>query len=321
VDDGDVDVAERESSPGGPRPTEGSKGSSSSSTATTTTTTTGSSSSSSSSGVEGGGLRRADGFNADSVLGRWPTVGSILEPMLELNTVEGDAAWEALSLTQRQWSRVCEYEEKNQLKDKSLWRRMVNVNGAARTIIGSYRQGYLRQSQFVWPPDSSGSGSIGSSGSGSGSGIDGGGSGRDGGCSSSICSDGGSAAAVNEAQQVPAVEASAALPAKAAATALASTAAPAQTPTPTPALAPTSAPAPASAPTAPLRPRFFSPRECCRMQGFPESFIIPAACEGGGRDKGSLRLYHMIGNAVCPPVVQSIAVEMLKAGLLAKEDR
>ena len=75
--------------------------------------------------------------NTPSVVVR-PTVGHILEPMLELQTAEGDAAWEKLALSQRQWDAVCSHEAKNR-QIKSLWRRMVNVEGAARTLIGSYR--------------------------------------------------------------------------------------------------------------------------------------------------------------------------------------
>lgn len=50
-------------------------------------------------------------------------------------------------------------------------------------------------------------------------------------------------------------------------------------------------------------PRFLTPRECCRLMGFPESFTVPEAdCSEhmlGG-------FYRQIGNAVCPPVIRSI---------------
>lgn len=54
-------------------------------------------------------------------------------------------------------------------------------------------------------------------------------------------------------------------------------------------------------------PRFLTPRECCRIQGFPESFEIPLA------NLAQLgRFYVQIGNAVCPPVIQSIGEQMLE---------
>ena len=58
-----------------------------------------------------------------------------------------------------------------------------------------------------------------------------------------------------------------------------------------------------------LLPRFFTPRECCRLQGFPDSFQ-PTGC------RNELRFYHMIGNAVCVPVVREIARCVLRTGIL-----
>lgn len=50
-------------------------------------------------------------------------------------------------------------------------------------------------------------------------------------------------------------------------------------------------------------PRFLTERECARLMGFPESYkFIP---------KG-FRSYHYIGNAVCPPVIEAIGIEILK---------
>jgi hypothetical protein len=42
-------------------------------------------------------------------------------------------------------------------------------------------------------------------------------------------------------------------------------------------------------------PRFFTPREVARLQGFPESFVLDGL---DGVDQG--RLYHQLGNAVSP---------------------
>ncbi|KAK3272583.1 hypothetical protein CYMTET_19134 [Cymbomonas tetramitiformis] len=47
------------------------------------------------------------------------------------------------------------------------------------------------------------------------------------------------------------------------------------------------------------RPRFFTPRECARLMGFPENFVI-------GRSANKNHAYHQLGNAVCPPVIAAI---------------
>ena len=47
------------------------------------------------------------------------------------------------------------------------------------------------------------------------------------------------------------------------------------------------------------RPRFFTPREVARLQGFPESFVLE------GLDQG--RLYHQLGNAVRLPASPSFS--------------
>ena len=54
------------------------------------------------------------------------------------------------------------------------------------------------------------------------------------------------------------------------------------------------------------RPRFFTPREAARLQGFPEDFVL-----AGVRNHN--RWYAQCGNAVSPPVVQEIAREILKS--------
>ncbi|MGE9876435.1 DNA cytosine methyltransferase [Hornefia butyriciproducens] len=45
--------------------------------------------------------------------------------------------------------------------------------------------------------------------------------------------------------------------------------------------------------------RLMTPRECARLQGFPESYILPAENEK--------QVYKQIGNSVCVPVVERIA--------------
>ena len=53
--------------------------------------------------------------------------------------------------------------------------------------------------------------------------------------------------------------------------------------------------------------RFYSPRECARLQGFPDSFqIVPVGSPPN-------TAYRLLGNAVCPPIVTKIAESMLAA--------
>ncbi|ORY29878.1 S-adenosyl-L-methionine-dependent methyltransferase [Rhizoclosmatium globosum] len=52
--------------------------------------------------------------------------------------------------------------------------------------------------------------------------------------------------------------------------------------------------------------RFYSPRECARIMGFPESYRLDHV-----KNEGTL--YHQLGNAVCPPVVEAIARRVIEA--------
>lgn len=56
-------------------------------------------------------------------------------------------------------------------------------------------------------------------------------------------------------------------------------------------------------------PRFFTERECCRLQGFDDSFRL-------GDHGQTHRFYHCIGNAVCPPVIREIGKAALRALLV-----
>ena len=51
-----------------------------------------------------------------------------------------------------------------------------------------------------------------------------------------------------------------------------------------------------------LLPRKLTPRECARLQGFPEEFIIPVS---------DTRAYKQFGNSVAVPVIRAIAKNML----------
>ena len=50
-------------------------------------------------------------------------------------------------------------------------------------------------------------------------------------------------------------------------------------------------------------PRKLTPRECARIQGFPEEFNISAVSDN--------QLYRQFGNSVAVPVIEAIAKKML----------
>ncbi|CAD7971603.1 unnamed protein product [Amoebophrya sp. A120] len=52
-------------------------------------------------------------------------------------------------------------------------------------------------------------------------------------------------------------------------------------------------------------PRFFTLRECARLQGFPETFCVE-------NQRNANRFYYQCGNAVCPPLVAKIARNVLE---------
>ena len=65
------------------------------------------------------------------------------------------------------------------------------------------------------------------------------------------------------------------------------------------------------------RPRFFTPRECARLQGFPESFkIVPSEHTHPNGPHAAL-----FGNAVSPPVIAVVAGAMLDCLATAKARR
>ena len=57
--------------------------------------------------------------------------------------------------------------------------------------------------------------------------------------------------------------------------------------------------------------RLLTPRECARLQGFPEVYIFP--------NKYEKQIYKQIGNSVAVPVVERIAKNIIKA--LKKNDQ
>ena len=52
-------------------------------------------------------------------------------------------------------------------------------------------------------------------------------------------------------------------------------------------------------------PRKLTPRECARLQGFPEDFIVNAVSDA--------QAYKQFGNSVSVPVIRAVAKEILNA--------
>jgi DNA (cytosine-5)-methyltransferase 1 len=52
-------------------------------------------------------------------------------------------------------------------------------------------------------------------------------------------------------------------------------------------------------------PRKLTPRECARLQGFPENFIVDAVSDA--------QAYKQFGNSVCVVVIRAIAIQMINA--------
>ncbi|KAL7519545.1 hypothetical protein ACHAWX_004301 [Stephanocyclus meneghinianus] len=71
-------------------------------------------------------------------------------------------------------------------------------------------------------------------------------------------------------------------------------------------------------------PRFFTPRECCRLQGFPEQFILPfdhninSAVDNKQRREFVSCFYRQIGNSVSPPCVIAVAEDVVNIFLTGR---
>lgn len=61
-----------------------------------------------------------------------------------------------------------------------------------------------------------------------------------------------------------------------------------------------------------LNPRRLTPRECARLQGFPDNFIIPVSDNQG---------YRQFGNSVTVPLIQAVGKELVKSILAYNESR
>lgn len=53
------------------------------------------------------------------------------------------------------------------------------------------------------------------------------------------------------------------------------------------------------------RPRKITPRECARLQGFPENYIVDAVSDA--------QSYKQFGNSVCVPVIRAVANQIIAA--------
>lgn len=49
-------------------------------------------------------------------------------------------------------------------------------------------------------------------------------------------------------------------------------------------------------------PRMLTPRECARLQGYPEDFIVNAV--------SNVQIYKQFGNSVCINVIKAVAAQM-----------
>lgn len=60
-------------------------------------------------------------------------------------------------------------------------------------------------------------------------------------------------------------------------------------------------------------PRKLTPRECARLQGFPENFVVDAVSQG--------QIYKQFGNSVCVSVIRAVAQSMTQAMQQAEQLR
>lgn len=58
-------------------------------------------------------------------------------------------------------------------------------------------------------------------------------------------------------------------------------------------------------------PRKLTPRECARLQGFPEEFIVDAVSQG--------QIYKQFGNSVCMKVIRAVAKQLIKVIEVAEQ--
>ena len=71
--------------------------------------------------------------------------------------------------------------------------------------------------------------------------------------------------------------------------------------------------------SSPHPPRRFSVRECARIMGFPNEFKFVDAKEAQGEMAYRKQCFRMLGNAVCPPLIASLAGSVLDAAVVAND--
>mmetsp|Transcript_10487 Transcript_10487/g.16005 ORF Transcript_10487/g.16005 Transcript_10487/m.16005 type:complete len:573 (+) Transcript_10487:62-1780(+) len=78
------------------------------------------------------------------------------------------------------------------------------------------------------------------------------------------------------------------------------------------------------------RPRFLTPRECCRIMGFPDTYRIVVPNNNDNNNEQQRKgiqvhkeghFYHGIGNAVTPPVVSQVGAELWRCVCEATKKR
>ena len=57
-------------------------------------------------------------------------------------------------------------------------------------------------------------------------------------------------------------------------------------------------------------PRKLTPRECARIQGFPDEYVVSAVSD--------VQIYKQFGNSVSVPVIREIAEKMIKILIIKK---
>jgi DNA (cytosine-5)-methyltransferase 1 len=57
----------------------------------------------------------------------------------------------------------------------------------------------------------------------------------------------------------------------------------------------------------PGNPRRLTPRECARLMGFPNGFVIPSLVKGVSRGVSDTQAYRQFGNSVVVPAIKAVA--------------
>jgi DNA-cytosine methyltransferase len=232
-----------------------------------------------------------------------PEVDKFCPDDADARAVRLQARLNAHALTARQWAKIIERNrarskakvERGDRSASGSW-RIVDVDGAARTLSAHYRKGYLLHSEFVRRPAA---GAVENKGNESKT-----------------------AGANRVARDELPLETWAALKARIGASMTLRFES--MTDAQKSAVRAWHSLREARGPQLPSHaPRFFTARECARIQGFPDDFVLDA-CErtatgrrkgegkgkGGSRRANGNRVYHQLGNSVSPPLVRAVAASL-----------